>query len=548
MVYADVAHTKLARTATPILNQSEKKGRHRLAGDSSLVRRFSIRQCLVGLVIISLLPALIISVALVYHTYTLDRERVNIEAIALVRNLAATLDKQLSESLSGLEVLATSRSLAVGDLAVFQAHAIRALPYQSAANFVVIDKQGQQVSNTLVPFGEPLPDTRKYMRFQRIFETGKPLVTDLFNGPATGKPTLSIGVPVFRGDEVIYALTAGLSPSSLSNITAAKNLPTGWTAVIVDGQGTIISRTREAQRYIGQKAVQALLDRLRVNREGLFENVTKEGTPIFSAYTHSTSSDWSIAVGVPKSIVAGLLYDALFKVSAGALLVLFVGGALAGFLGRRVTSQVRQLIAPAEALGEGSVPPVLKTWLQEVHAVNGALEKASAKLMEAQQRANYDVLTGLSRRVLFHELVAHQIAMAARHHSQFAILIIDLDNFKSVNDTHGHPAGDFVLKSAAERVLSAIRVSDVAARVGGDEFAVLLNDIDLQGARHVAAKICAEVGQTYPDVLPRVSASIGIAIFPHDGGTVAALLENADKAMYQAKTAGKGRVTATTDV
>ncbi|MDL2354227.1 MAG: sensor domain-containing diguanylate cyclase [Pseudomonadota bacterium] len=492
--------------------------------------------------IISLLPALIISIAFVYHSYTLDKERVNIEAIALVRHLSASLDKQLSETLSGLEVLATSRSLAVGELETFQAHAIRALPYQSATNFVLIDKQGQQLSNTLVPFGQSLPDTRKFMRFRRVFETGKPLVTDLFRGPATGKPTLAMAVPVFRGEEVIYALTAGLSPSSLSNITSGKNLPTGWTAVIVDGQGTIIARTREAERYIGQKAVQALLDHIRVQREGLLESVTKEGTPVFTAYTHSASSDWSIAVGVPKANVVGLLYEALFKVSAGALLVLFVGGALAGFLGRRVTAQVRQLIAPAEALGEGNAPPVLKTWLKEVHAVNGALEKASAKLVEAQQRANYDVITGLSRRVLFHELVAHQIAMAARHRSQFAILVIDLDNFKAVNDTHGHPAGDFVLKSAAERVLAAIRISDVAARLGGDEFAVLLNDIDLPGARIVAAKMCAEVGQPYADVVPRVSASIGIAVFPHDGGTVAALLENADNAMYQAKTAGKGRV------
>lgn len=507
-------------------------------------RRFSIGQCLVGLVIISLLPALIISVAFVYHAHSLDRVRINSEAIALVKNLAATLDRQLSETLSGLEVLATSRSLSTGELEKFQDHAIRALPYQSVTNFVLIDEQGQQLSNTLVPFGKALPDTRKFNRFRRVFETREPFVTDLFTGPATGKPTLSMGVPVFRNDKVFFALTAGFSPSSLNRITASNNLPAGWIAVIVDGQGMIISRTNETERYLGQKASKPLLDKIRSNRLGLLESVTKEGIPIFSAYAHSNSSNWSIAVGVPKSKVDSLLDDALFKLSAGAAIVLLVGGFLGGVLGRRIAFQVRRLIAPAEALGEGRVPPLPFTWLKEVHAVNDALARASQTLIEAQQRANYDVLTGLSRRVLFYELVSQQIVLATRHRHQFAILVIDLDNFKAVNDTHGHPAGDLVLKCAAERIQSAIRISDVAARLGGDEFAVLLNNIDLKGAHIVAAKIGAELSQVYPGVTPHVSSSIGIALFPHAGRTVAELLNNSDKAMYDAKIAGKGRAVA----
>lgn len=384
------------------------------------------------------------------------------------------------------------------------------------------------------------------MRFSKLFETQQPSTTDLFRGPATGKFTLSMGVPIFRDQKVIYALTAGFSPSSLDKITTAKNLPAGWIAVIVDGEGTIISRTREAERYVGQKAAQALLDKIHVNRQGLVESVDNDGTPIFSAYTHSDSSNWSIAVSAPKSHVTALLYDALLKLSAGAMIVLFVGGSLAGFLGRRVTFQVRQLIGLAEKLGEGSIPPVSATWLKEVHAVHCALARASDRLMEAHKRANYDVLTGLSRRVLFYELVSQQILVAMRHQNQFAILVIDLDNFKSVNDTHGHLIGDLVLKCAAERILSAIRISDVAARLGGDEFAVLLNNVDLQGARNVAAKINVEVGQVYPGVIPRVSSSIGIALFPRAGSTLEDLLESADRAMYEAKTSGKGRVVAAT--
>ncbi|WP_459694636.1 GGDEF domain-containing protein, partial [Achromobacter xylosoxidans] len=95
-------------------------------------------------------------------------------------------------------------------------------------------------------------------------------------------------------------------------------------------------------------------------------------------------------------------------------------------------------------------------------------------LAHAQHLAHYDPLTGLCNRVLFGELVLRELAVAQRSGESFAILAIDLDGFKAVNDRHGHAAGDTVLKEAADRMARAIRVSDVAARQGGDEFAVLL--------------------------------------------------------------------------
>ena len=134
------------------------------------------------------------------------------------------------------------------------------------------------------------------------------------------------------------------------------------------------------------------------------------------------------------------------------------------------------------------------------------------------------------------------LAAARRDNSQLALLFIDLDRFKPINDSLGHAAGDRVLKSVAERIRHNIRESDTAARIGGDEFVVLLRSLQsLDDATHVAQKIGEAIEQ--PVELDghslTVTASIGVAVYPEDGIDAAALSRHADAAMYRAKDAGK---------
>jgi diguanylate cyclase (GGDEF)-like protein len=182
------------------------------------------------------------------------------------------------------------------------------------------------------------------------------------------------------------------------------------------------------------------------------------------------------------------------------------------------------------------------TRVKEVAEVGGALVQASRMLTHAQHLAHYDPLTGLCNRVLFSELVLRELAVAQRSGEPFAILAIDLDGFKAVNDTHGHAAGDAVLKEAADRMAGAIRVSDVAARLGGDEFAVLLIGANRENARLVAEALVESLSQPYPGVRAAVSASVGVAVFPQSGMALRQLLERADVALYKAKEQGKRRV------
>lgn len=158
------------------------------------------------------------------------------------------------------------------------------------------------------------------------------------------------------------------------------------------------------------------------------------------------------------------------------------------------------------------------------------------------RRANRDPVTGLLNRTLFNDRLDHTLTMARRGKRRFALMFIDLDLFKRVNDTLGHDAGDELLCGVAQRLTECVRESDTVARLGGDEFGVIMSETgDLVGVVQAARRILETLQQ--PFILTKgtahIGASIGIALFPDDGDDPATLVANADAAMYKAKQAGR---------
>jgi diguanylate cyclase (GGDEF)-like protein/PAS domain S-box-containing protein len=172
-----------------------------------------------------------------------------------------------------------------------------------------------------------------------------------------------------------------------------------------------------------------------------------------------------------------------------------------------------------------------------------ATEKNRAA-QELEHRATHDSLTGLPNRTLFIDRLSHALAMAERDEKLAALMFIDLDGFKRVNDSLGHAAGDELLCAVAQRLLQSVRRSDTVARLGGDEFAVILEQVEnVDSVSVIAEKIVAQVqrpfGLAQGEVV--VSASVGITICPFDAKTVKELMVDADRAMYFAKVSGKDR-------
>ena len=167
---------------------------------------------------------------------------------------------------------------------------------------------------------------------------------------------------------------------------------------------------------------------------------------------------------------------------------------------------------------------------------------ARAMALQMAHSAEHDLLTGLPNRMLFNDRVTQAIVLAQRHGSEVAVLFLDLDGFKHINDSLGHPMGDKLLKSIAKRLVDCVRSSDTVSRQGGDEFVVLLSEMEhAEHASIMATRMLQAVAEAHSvdqhDL--HVTSSIGLSVYPDDGLDAETLIKNADTAMYQAKENGR---------
>lgn len=160
---------------------------------------------------------------------------------------------------------------------------------------------------------------------------------------------------------------------------------------------------------------------------------------------------------------------------------------------------------------------------------------------ELESQANTDPLTGLGNLRALQRQLANLLDVHKRYRHPFAVLLMDIDGLKRINDSHGHPAGDRVLMQVAMSLRRSIRSVDTAARIGGDEFCVLLPEQDLKSAAKLAARLATAVEEEVAAPgEPPVTISIGVAASPEHGDEAEALIDTADRAMYRAKAAGEG--------
>lgn len=259
--------------------------------------------------------------------------------------------------------------------------------------------------------------------------------------------------------------------------------------------------------------------------------------------------------------VASDLLEELDRLTTRNLLLLVAGSggtvvllvlALLWWVGRPVGILHRALargdpgrLAPLE--GDRSEFGELARLLREYFAQRAKLEREVQERKVLQEHleymAHHDALTGLPNRALLLDRLQLALARAERSGQPLAVMLVDLDGFKPVNDSMGHEAGDKLLRLVAARLLGLLRRSDSTARLGGDEFVLLLPDVGgVPGATTVAQRVVEALGRPFEVELQtvRIGASIGVALYPSDGTDAEKLLQAADNAMYAAKAAGKG--------
>lgn len=506
------------------------------------MRRYSLKTSLLILTVACVLPTAGISAWLLHSNTELRRTQAEQSTLLLARQVVADLENELSAIESALKVLAAAPELQSGDLVGFHTRAKDALVAGSVYNYILTNRQGYQVLNTLVPMGSVLPTTGTPAELAQVFEADRTVLTDLFLGPVTRRPAIAMGVPVRIEGEVRYSLNIGLAPERINQMLQRQSLPDGWLIAVLDRSGTIVGRSRDADRYVGEKSVPALREALDRQTEQALRIPTKEGIATFAALKPSQRWGWGVAVGLHESTLYSGVQTMIFQVLLGTALALGLGLLLALWLARRVLATVRDINDAAKALSAGQPFEMPRMQFLEAEAVGVALRQASQAMEDATFRSRHDVLTRLPNRAMFRDFAERQLGLAQRNGHGLAIIAIDLDHFKNVNDNEGHAAGDEVLVDAARRIARAVRSSDIAARIGGDEFIVLLSETEPDTAVQTATRIVEALCQPYVATPQAVTGSAGVALYPQDGTTLDALIAAADQALYSAKAAGRARL------
>lgn len=207
---------------------------------------------------------------------------------------------------------------------------------------------------------------------------------------------------------------------------------------------------------------------------------------------------------------------------------------LAGLLGVAYASS--GVLTPQEA-------SVIHSILAVMVMVVGSSKALSRTLSELEYYSTHDPLTGLYNRRYFNQILEYEIGRSERHGHEFSILVLDLDDFKDINDTYGHPCGDSVLQRVADTMRGCMRMGDLATRIGGDEFAIILVETGTEGAMIVAEKLLEELRNiTFEGIDGKrfhVTSSVGVATYPGDAETLSDLMAGVDIGLYRAKELGK---------
>jgi diguanylate cyclase (GGDEF)-like protein len=383
------------------------------------------------------------------------------------------------------------------------------------------------------------------------FSMGKPTI-----GRAVKEAVVNMAVPVRDGQQhvvaVIMAVTPLAAPGFLDMVETGNVGRTGGLLLVSPRDQLFVTASDASMRLkpLPPPGVNPLHDQAMAGWRGTGVTRNAEGKEELSAVVSVPSANWFLVARTPSSEAFQVMNTLLAavvnnSVKVSVMLVLSLVAMLL-YLFRPLKQAAARMRAMAEGQQELAHLPVVRP--DEVGAMVTSFNELVDKLLLSESRmrylAHHDALTSLPNRMAFLQSLAQSVALADRQRGSLALLFIDLDGFKRVNDSFGHDIGDQLLVQVAARLHSCVRASDMAGRLGGDEFVVLLtDDPSAEQAAQIADKVIAAISKPYqiPGAQPVLGASVGIAMYPIHAQTADQLLIIADTAMYVAKRSGGGR-------
>lgn len=377
-------------------------------------------------------------------------------------------------------------------------------------------------------------------------------------GNVTKEPMLPMSAPIRNESGEVQAVLVGVTalaaPGFLDSLLQSRigNATGGFSLVFPRDQLFVASSQLDmALKPTPPPGVNALYDRAMAGFRGAGITVNAEGVEEVSAMVSVPSTGWFIVASLPSNEAFATVDRTQHFLIKGAALAILVFAVLSSIGLYFVFRQLFHAAAQADRMTRDELPlaPLPVIFNDEVgHLIsefNRLLVKLNDKQAELKRIAHHDTLTGLPNRVHLSDRLSQVLALAQRKETHVGLLFMDLDSFKHINDTLGHEAGDEVLRQVAKRFSKVVREADTLARIGGDEFVVLLSDLGdnaEETVSTVAAK-CIDVLRApffISDTVCIVGVSIGIAL-GNGRSSLDTLLLAADRVMYQAKKTGRGR-------
>jgi PAS domain S-box-containing protein len=387
----------------------------------------TIRFQLTCLVVAAVLPVWLVSGFLVFHAYSAKRDQVNRNMLDTTRSLTMVVDRELSSVQAALLALATSPTFASGDFAGVHRQALELLKSYPGADIIVADVTGQQLVNSFRPYGDPLPKRKNPETVRRIFETGKPVISDLYYGAVTKRPMTGIDVPVFRDGKVVYDLAMTFPSDRLVAVLLQHRLPPDWYASILDSKQIVVARSRYSDWYVGKGVTPGFRRAMALASEGTTVVAGLEGNQVFASFCRSAMSGWSVALGVPKTTVMVELYKWMAWAIAGATVISLFGIALATVYALRIAQGIRSLVASAQSIGRGERVASSDTYaVKEIETVSAALVQAS-DLLQARARELAQSRNSLEEEMAERQLSEERLRLLIDGAKDYAIIMLDAD-------------------------------------------------------------------------------------------------------------------------
>lgn len=344
----------------------------------------SLRGYLLLLIVVTVLPAVLLSVYVAYQAYTQEKDAVERRLLESARTLSLVVDRQLGQAGAVLRTLASSPALIERDYAELHAQASKSL-LDETSSITLVGDGNRLIMSTARPFEQALPVVKPPEEMVAALRTHELYISNLLSGIVGGDWVLLVALRLGPPGQALPRLVMSLPPESLNTILHDQQLPNSWNIAIVDREGTIVARSRRVEGFLGKPATETARAAIKTGIDGIFYSRALDGIESVGAFSRLPESGWTVIVSAPRAEVIAPANRLLLIAAICVPLVLIIGVALTAAISRIIVRAIERLVQDARAVGRGEIPSTRSTGLSDTQLVAETLRTSALRLKRGEE-------------------------------------------------------------------------------------------------------------------------------------------------------------------